>query len=354
MSFGVLTTNHVSRPECPSQASHLTADELKGLDATKRNYHVYKENDLVWIDETALSFPPRSSPLSTLPLSPPPPPQSLAASNNVTLQASPLTYLLYGRIFEDGRLEALASFRKSPRLQFELSAMNAWQSSSSSIHAVLQHNSRLRDARSSGDVSGWFSELSYENMTDEGSPHWFGCRSAFHFPKSRVFERLKLSLGGELYYTAKEKSGGVSLGLRAVLADKANTQAPSSVVTLTANPIMGHLSSSYVQQASPHLLLAAKYDFNMYSFESDLAFGMELHSFPMSRAEQSRRCTLLPPLPCTEALPASSIKLRVGLSQGISLQFSSQLTESLHVKVGAASELKLVSPKTTIGMEISC
>ena len=47
-------------------------------------------------------------------------------------------------------------------------------------------------------------------------------------------------------------------------------------MTLTLNPLMGNLSSSYSVLASPLLALSSRFDFNVYSYESDLMVGMEL------------------------------------------------------------------------------
>ena len=47
-------------------------------------------------------------------------------------------------------------------------------------------------------------------------------------------------------------------------------------MTLTLNPLMGNLSSTYAVQASPALALCSRFDFNVYSYESDFWVGMEL------------------------------------------------------------------------------
>lgn len=47
-------------------------------------------------------------------------------------------------------------------------------------------------------------------------------------------------------------------------------------MTLTLNPLMGNLSSTYSVLASPLLALSSRFDFNVYSYESDLQVGTEL------------------------------------------------------------------------------
>ena len=47
-------------------------------------------------------------------------------------------------------------------------------------------------------------------------------------------------------------------------------------MTLTLNPLMGNLSSTYSVHASPTLTLSSRFDFNVYSYESELQVGTEL------------------------------------------------------------------------------
>jgi distribution and morphology protein 10 len=47
-------------------------------------------------------------------------------------------------------------------------------------------------------------------------------------------------------------------------------------MTLTINPLMGNLSSTYTVVASEMLTLSSCFDFNFYSYESELKLGLEL------------------------------------------------------------------------------
>lgn len=84
----------------------------------------------------------------------------------------------------------------------------------------------------------------------------------------------RLSVGGECYFSPLNKSGGISTGLRFSTLPR-HTGFPYTM-TLTLNPLMGNLSSSYSVVASPLLSLSTRFDFNVYSYESDLVVGMEL------------------------------------------------------------------------------
>ena len=84
----------------------------------------------------------------------------------------------------------------------------------------------------------------------------------------------RFSAGGEIYYGLLNKSGGMSTGLRFTTLP-AHTGFPYTM-TLTLNPLMGNLSSTYSVLASPLLALSSRFDFNVYSYESELQVGTEL------------------------------------------------------------------------------
>ena len=86
------------------------------------------------------------------------------------------------------------------------------------------------------------------------------------------------SAGGELYFSAQERSAGVSTALRFVtIPERAGgpPNQPPTYVTATLNPIMGQLSTAYAVQAGRDTRFASRFDFNLYSYESDLTFGGE-------------------------------------------------------------------------------
>ena len=84
----------------------------------------------------------------------------------------------------------------------------------------------------------------------------------------------RFSAGGEVYYGLLNKSGGISTGLRFATLPS-HTGFPYTM-TLTLNPLMGNLSSTYSVLASPVLALSSRFDFNVYSYESELQVGTEL------------------------------------------------------------------------------
>lgn len=56
-------------------------------------------------------------------------------------------------------------------------------------------------------------------------------------------------------------------------------------MTLTLNPLMGNVSSSYAVKAGQNLALCSRFNFNFYSYESDVQLGMELWRPPAVKVE---------------------------------------------------------------------
>lgn len=91
----------------------------------------------------------------------------------------------------------------------------------------------------------------------------------------------RLSAGAEAYFSPINKSGGISTGLRFTTLP-IHTGFPYTM-TLTVNPLMGNLSSSYAVKAGPNLALCSRFDFNVYSYESDVTLGVELWQYAMPK-----------------------------------------------------------------------
>lgn len=84
----------------------------------------------------------------------------------------------------------------------------------------------------------------------------------------------RFSAGAELYYGILNKSGGMSTGVK--FTTLPNHPGFPYTMTLTLNPLMGNLSSTYAVKAGPNLALCSRFDFNFYSYESELQLGCEL------------------------------------------------------------------------------
>ncbi|SCV68438.1 BQ2448_559 [Microbotryum intermedium] len=100
------------------------------------------------------------------------------------------------------------------------------------------------------------------------------------------------SAGGELYFSAQERSAGMSTGVRFATipshehGDHASSHPqPPTVMTATLNPFMGQLSLAYAVQTSQVAALASRFDFNTYSYEAELTVGGEWFQTRRHRAK---------------------------------------------------------------------
>lgn len=92
----------------------------------------------------------------------------------------------------------------------------------------------------------------------------------------------RFSAGFEVYYGALHKSGGMSCGMR--FATLPSYHGHPTTMTITVNPLVGHLSSTYTLKATGLTTLCSRLDFNIFSYESDLTLGGEVWHYPSIRS----------------------------------------------------------------------
>jgi len=187
--------------------------------------------------------------------------------------------LLYGRLYlPTSTLEALYLRRISPTRLLRLNCVSDGNlPNGGSILALLQNDygkysteylystdSALLGVR--GLYNFGYDPRSYEH--DHGTP------SLLPTDPQHDHQHGRLSAGAEAYFSPINKSGGVSCGLRFATLP-VHTGFPYTM-TLTVNPLMGNLSSTYAVKAGKDLALCSRFDFNVYSYESDVVIGMEL------------------------------------------------------------------------------
>lgn len=106
----------------------------------------------------------------------------------------------------------------------------------------------------------------------------------------------RFSAGAEFFFSALEKSAGLSTGVRfttlpededwsgAAMDSSENAVAsppppppsqPPTTITATLNPMMGHLSTAYAARMGKDIAACSRFDFNVYSYESELTVGGE-------------------------------------------------------------------------------
>ncbi|RIA84071.1 hypothetical protein C1645_784956 [Glomus cerebriforme] len=293
-------------------------------------------------------------------------------------------YLLYGRLFvPTGRLEAIYSRRFSQWMQCVVTAVSDPRSKAAShVTTELQY-----------DVGQWCTELSY---TTDGE--LFGMRGLYNFasynqeeinsnsnneelivqnkmrkknndvkaplvernvfdvpPESEYDEEVEAlkgewSIGAELYYGVRERSGGVSAGIRYRTLPQFSSQSPLSV-TYLINPIMGHMSAAFAAQVSDDLALCPRFDFNMYSYESDLIIGAEWWQRERNEIEGQSSDDAANKNISSQGEVNGIVKATVGTSRGVTLLWEGKYGKTLF-SLGLIADLtSRISPIRSIGLQ---
>lgn len=201
--------------------------------------------------------------------------------------------LLYGRLYlPQSQLEALLVRRLSPAFQAQFSAVSGQHlRDGGTALGLLQYDvgRYALEGLASTDggllgfrgVYNFGGDLSSKKHTSSSTENGNG-------DKERIYGRF--STGGEIYYGTLNKSGGISIGARfATLPDHKGT--PLSA-TLTMNPLMGNIAASYAVMAGKDCSLATRMEFNIFSYESSWAVGMELWRKPFARTIAEADTTL--------------------------------------------------------------
>ena len=198
--------------------------------------------------------------------------------------------MLYGRLFlPNSTLEAMYLRRLSPKTQLKVSCVSdARLTNGGTLLAHIQYDAAKHCTEyiysTDGALLGvrglynFGSELAYANGSSDPSSFatapMTGDIAAPPLRLAAPQPHGRFSVGGEVYYGLLNKSGGISTGLRFSTLPS-HTGFPYTM-TLTLNPLMGSLSGTYSVCASPMLALSSRFDFNVYSYESELQVGTEL------------------------------------------------------------------------------
>lgn len=163
--------------------------------------------------------------------------------------------LMYGKMFPPkSRLEALLIRRLSPSNLLLIRALSEPKSTDRGTLTAQIHQNHGK----------WAMEYLYS--TNESL---IGLRGLYNFGQITSDDRL--SAGAEAYYALASKVGGISTGLRY------SSQSGTPVtMTMQWNPLLGHICASYSVQGGGNQAFSTRYDFNMFSYESDLAIACEL------------------------------------------------------------------------------
>ncbi|KAI8910952.1 hypothetical protein EDD86DRAFT_225170 [Gorgonomyces haynaldii] len=214
------------------------------------------------------------------------------------------SYLLAGKIYEDATLEATMVSHLSPNWMLIGSGVSSWNETAEKwSNAQLQtiYSNSLGNADLTLSTDHQLVGFSFLTNIDH---YW--------------------SVGSELYYTHKEKSGGLSFAAKYQRSLSKNVEA---ILTMIASPIMGHFSWCYCTTVRPNVMMAARYDLNVYSYESDLSFGLE---YSHEKGE--------------------ALKIGVGTGQGLSLRYDGIFQNALY-SVGMSTQFGSQSGQT-LGIQI--
>lgn len=179
--------------------------------------------------------------------------------------------LLYGRMYFPGTaLEAMLIKRISALAQLLVKCINNPHIRKGGTMIVYLQENTPRFSRE------------YIYSTNEAL---FGFRCLYNFGKPTKispalipkFDNSVVSVGAEFWYAALGMSPGLSTAVR--YSTRSTSTGKPLTMTLACNPILGHISSTYNVKTSVSSTVCSKYDFNWFSYASNLSIGFELYNF---------------------------------------------------------------------------
>jgi len=141
-------------------------------------------------------------------------------------------------------------------------------------------------------------------------------------------------------------------------ASKGPPSQPPTTITALFNPMLGHLSGAYSARVSRDLSLCSRFDFNVYSYESEWTMGAEwwMRRSPLKPQEPPNQISAFsPPLKNPESMDAvhGVVKARASTSNDVSLMWEGRLQNML-LSLGVVSDFSSRSkPIKAIGLEVS-
>ncbi|KAI3405710.2 MDM10 [Candida oxycetoniae] len=186
--------------------------------------------------------------------------------------------LLYGRMYFPGStLEAMIIKRITENTQLLIKCVNNPHLDKNGTMIVYLQNNTAKYSR----------ELIYS--TNESL---IGLRCLYNLGNSIAknknpnlipkFDNSVVSVGTELWFAARTMSPGLSSALR--YSTRSTATGKPLTMTLAVNPILGHISSTYTVKTSVASTFCSKYDFNFFSYASNLSLGFELYSYARKNA----------------------------------------------------------------------
>ncbi len=163
------------------------------------------------------------------------------------------SYFMFGKMDSQGNLEGYYTQQLANRMRLTIS----------SLSSMLNFKFKTSLA---------FNTKKWKNEIDFISKEFlFGYKTFFILKNDK--DKRNLGIGSEIYYCPTDKTGGISIGLKSFHPISQNE------FIFNLNPLLGHFGISYHSPIAKYCQIASKFDFNFYSFESDLCFGLKFIPF---------------------------------------------------------------------------
>lgn len=133
-------------------------------------------------------------------------------------------------------------------------------------------------------------------------------------------------------------------------------------MTMTITPLMGQISTSYAIKTSPYSAFCSRFDFNLYSYESELVVGCELwqrrqQSSTARTATFSQSTTFLTATELTDPKtddPATGVlKARMGSNFDLGFVWEGRFRNVIFSLGATLDLLRVNGPIKNVGCEIS-
>ncbi|KAL7752033.1 Mitochondrial distribution and morphology protein 10 [Sorochytrium milnesiophthora] len=291
-------------------------------------------------------------------------------------------YLLYGKLYPSGKLEYLGTRRLGRGSQLVISGIST--ASRREMSYITYHLQFVSSALTAPVPIQ--SPIDYER--EELRRNW-GVELSFHSIGAifglQCLRRIgsQWSVGGELYYLANDVSGGLSIGVRRDSAQPPLThngssgsgrtardqdmsplipgQFTRSSTALTANPLLGHIAATYISQLAVPVWACARYEYNVYSYDSDLSVGLQYRALATADKDHSSagqdhdsyegslRTRIL------GTARNAIVRAKFSTSRGLALALEESWRAyggKWRVSMGVMTELKQSAPKRSLGLDV--
>ena len=130
-------------------------------------------------------------------------------------------------------------------------------------------------------------------------------------------------------------------------------------MTMTVAPLVGQISASYAVKASPFSAFCSRFNFNLYSYESELVVGCELWQRRQAQEQEAlipQPSTFLTAVELTDTKeePVTGVlKARVGSNFDMGFVWEGRFRNVVYSLGATLDLLRISGPVKSVGCEIS-